>query len=90
VISNDSDAMKEDLDCSSTSSSDDDHDSPIIISSAAHHQNWDNKNSLMRLTLSVDCMVKTTGKTGVEMEAMVGASAAALCIYDMVRTHNIH
>jgi hypothetical protein len=60
-----------------------DNDSPISIS--AHHSD----DSLMRL--SVDCMVKTTGKTGVEMEAMVGASAAALCIYDMVRTtHNTH
>ncbi len=31
----------------------------------------------------IQCRVKTTGKTGVEMEAMSGASIAALTIYDM-------
>jgi molybdenum cofactor biosynthesis protein MoaC len=33
----------------------------------------------------IDCIVKTTGKTGVEMEALVGVSNAALCIYDMLK-----
>jgi len=84
VISSVSDAIKDNPDNSSISRSHGvDSDSPICIS--AHHSD----DSLTRL--SVDCMVKTTGKTGVEMEAMVGASAAALCIYDMVRTtHNAH
>jgi cyclic pyranopterin monophosphate synthase len=31
----------------------------------------------------IQCQVKTTGKTGVEMEAMSGVSIAALTIYDM-------
>ncbi|MBU2702356.1 cyclic pyranopterin phosphate synthase [Sporomusaceae bacterium BoRhaA] len=31
----------------------------------------------------IHCQVKTTGKTGVEMEAISGASVAALTIYDM-------
>ncbi|MBU2701067.1 cyclic pyranopterin phosphate synthase [Sporomusaceae bacterium BoRhaA] len=31
----------------------------------------------------IRCQVKTTGKTGVEMEAMSGVSIAALTIYDM-------
>ncbi|POY36319.1 cyclic pyranopterin monophosphate synthase MoaC [Solitalea longa] len=33
----------------------------------------------------VNCTVKTTGKTGVEMEALTGASVAALTIYDMCK-----
>jgi cyclic pyranopterin monophosphate synthase len=35
--------------------------------------------------VAVDCIVNTTGKTGVEMEALVGASTAALCVYDMLK-----
>jgi cyclic pyranopterin phosphate synthase len=30
-------------------------------------------------------MVKSSGKTGVEMEALVGASTASLTIYDMLK-----
>jgi cyclic pyranopterin phosphate synthase len=33
----------------------------------------------------IRCLVKTFGKTGVEMEALVGVSNAALCIYDMLK-----
>ena len=36
-------------------------------------------------TIAIDCKVKVTGKTGVEMEALTGASAAALTIYDMCK-----
>ena len=37
------------------------------------------------------CEAKTEGKTGVEMEALIGASVAALTIYDMCKalSHNI-
>ena len=35
--------------------------------------------------LRVCCEVATTGKTGVEMEAMTGVSVAALTIYDMCK-----
>lgn len=37
------------------------------------------------------CTVKTVGQTGVEMEALTGASMAALCIYDMCKalSHDI-
>jgi cyclic pyranopterin phosphate synthase len=38
--------------------------------------------------LVVRCEVATTGKTGVEMEAMTGASVAALTIYDMCKAMN--
>jgi cyclic pyranopterin phosphate synthase len=33
----------------------------------------------------IKCTVKTNGKTGVEMEALTGASVAALTIYDMCK-----
>jgi len=33
----------------------------------------------------IDCLAKTTGKTGVEMEALTGATLAALTIYDMCK-----
>jgi cyclic pyranopterin phosphate synthase len=36
--------------------------------------------------LRITCEVKTNGKTGVEMEALVGASITALTIYDMVKS----
>ena len=35
--------------------------------------------------LSIDCEVRCSGKTGVEMEALVGASVAALTCYDMLK-----
>ena len=37
-------------------------------------------------SLKVECIVKTFGKTGVEMEAMAGASVSALTIYDMCKS----
>ncbi len=47
--------------------------------------------------LTIRCEVSTCGKTGVEMEAMTGASVAALTVYDMckalnkaIRIHNLH
>lgn len=39
----------------------------------------------------IDCTASVTAKTGVEMEALVGASVAALTIYDMCKalSHDI-
>lgn len=39
----------------------------------------------------VDCIVRVTAKTGVEMEALTGASVAALTVYDMCKalSHDI-
>lgn len=37
------------------------------------------------LLVTVECEVRTTFKTGVEMEALVGASTVALTIYDMCK-----
>lgn len=41
--------------------------------------------------VEIDCTVKVTHRTGVEMEALTGASVAALTIYDMVKaiSHDI-
>jgi cyclic pyranopterin phosphate synthase len=41
--------------------------------------------------LHVDCVCKVNGQTGVEMEALVGVSVAALTIYDMCKalSHDI-
>lgn len=41
--------------------------------------------------IQIDCIVKVTSKTGVEMEALTGASAAALTVYDMCKamSHDI-
>jgi len=36
-------------------------------------------------TVVIRCRVETVGPTGVEMEAMTGASVAALTLYDMVK-----
>jgi cyclic pyranopterin phosphate synthase len=36
-------------------------------------------------SITVTVTVKSSGKTGVEMEALVGASAACLTIYDMLK-----
>jgi len=41
--------------------------------------------------LEISCRVRVTGKTGVEMEALTGASIAALTVYDMCKalSHDI-
>ncbi|MFT5999596.1 MAG: cyclic pyranopterin phosphate synthase [Neolewinella sp.] len=42
-------------------------------------------------SMKIECKVKTVGRTGVEMEALHGASIAALTIYDMCKamSHDI-
>lgn len=35
--------------------------------------------------LNITCMVRTTHRTGVEMEALTGATVAALTVYDMCK-----
>ena len=41
-------------------------------------------------TVRVRCTVGISGKTGVEMEALTGASVAALTIYDMCKAASRH
>ena len=36
-------------------------------------------------SLRIDCKVRTTHRTGVEMEALTGATVAALTVYDMCK-----
>lgn len=38
----------------------------------------------------IECLAKITSKTGVEMEALTGASVAALTIYDMCKAFSHH
>lgn len=44
-----------------------------------------------QLELVIDCTTTITAKTGIEMEALVGASIAALTVYDMCKalSHDI-
>ena len=53
--------------------------------------NCDVQISLSGSEAVVDCRCKVTHKTGVEMEALTGASVAALTIYDMCKalSHDI-
>jgi cyclic pyranopterin phosphate synthase len=38
-----------------------------------------------RNAVDIEAMVKTTGRTGVEMEALTAVSVAALTVYDMCK-----
>ena len=55
---------------------------PLSLSGVDVHFHW---LSGENYTLSIEATVKTTGKTGVEMEALTAASAAVLTIYDMCK-----
>lgn len=52
---------------------------PLMLTSVDISFQFDEENS----RIIIEARVKTTGKTGVEMEAMTAASIAALTIYDM-------
>ena len=52
---------------------------PLLLSKV------DVKASLKKDCVLVESTVKTTGQTGVEMEALTGASVALLTIYDMCK-----
>jgi cyclic pyranopterin monophosphate synthase len=53
---------------------------PLPLSSVEVHFNWQSD------ALRVEAEARTTAQTGVEMEAMVAASIAALTIYDMTKS----
>ena len=53
----------------------------ILLSSAKIEFETDDKNNLIKIKSTV----KTTGKTGVEMEALMMVSVAGLTIYDMCK-----
>ncbi|CQR70883.1 Cyclic pyranopterin monophosphate synthase accessory protein [Sporomusa ovata DSM 2662] len=52
---------------------------PLMLTSVDIEFEMDELNSC----IIIRCQVKTTGKTGVEMEAINGVSIAAMTIYDM-------
>ena len=53
---------------------------PLALDSCTVSIELNNKQEV-----EIICRVKTSGKTGVEMEALTGASVAALTIYDMCK-----
>lgn len=54
---------------------------PVSLTNAAVDFSLDRQNC----EITVTCTAKTRGQTGVEMEAMTGASVALLTIYDMCK-----
>ncbi|KQZ55922.1 MULTISPECIES: cyclic pyranopterin monophosphate synthase MoaC [unclassified Lysobacter] len=53
---------------------------PLPIDGCRIVIDWFDENSLR-----IDCTVRTTHRTGVEMEALTGATVAALTVYDMCK-----
>jgi cyclic pyranopterin phosphate synthase len=54
---------------------------PLPLDVVDVHFSWDADGALL-----IEAQASTTSKTGVEMEAMVAASVAALTIYDMCKS----
>ena len=54
---------------------------PILIDGISVEFDLDEENSMVEITSKVD----STGKTGVEMEALTATAVAALTIYDMCK-----
>ena len=54
---------------------------PILIDGVSIEFNLDEENSTVEITATVE----STGKTGVEMEAMTATAVTALTIYDMCK-----
>jgi len=53
---------------------------PIPLENCKISIDWGSKNEVV-----IDCAVRATHKTGVEMEALTGAMTAALTVYDMCK-----
>ena len=53
---------------------------PLPIDGCRFAIDWDGDDALR-----IECTVKTTHRTGVEMEALTGATLAALTVYDMCK-----
>ena len=60
---------------------------PISLSSVNCHLELNESD----YAVEIQCQAKTFGSTGVEMEALTGATVAALTVYDMCKavTHDI-
>jgi cyclic pyranopterin phosphate synthase len=59
---------------------------PIALEDCKIAIDWGGANDVI-----IECSVRATHKTGVEMEALTGATTAALTVYDMCKalTHGI-
>ena len=57
---------------------------PLPLTGIDVQFNWQ-INDNTTYTLNITAIVSTTGKTGVEMEALTAASATALTVYDMTK-----
>ena len=55
---------------------------PLALSGIDINFRWETQDTYI---LHIECTVKTKGLTGVEMEALTGASVTALTIYDMTK-----
>jgi len=53
---------------------------PLPIDGVKFAVGWSNERDLI-----IECSVRTTHRTGVEMEALTGATVAALTVYDMCK-----
>ncbi len=53
---------------------------PLPIDDCQIHIDWGENRSVL-----IECAVRTRYRTGVEMEALTGASVAALTVYDMCK-----
>src|SRR5436190_2173209 len=67
-----------------------DRDTPSMSSSALTHLDAQGRAHMVEVdadagTVSVTTTARVHARTGVEMEAMVGCAAGALCVYDMVK-----
>lgn len=56
---------------------------PLPLTGTDVSFNW--KENETSVTLNIQASVSTTGKTGVEMEALTAASVVALTVYDMTK-----
>lgn len=58
---------------------------PILIEKCMLDFAMENAGTVPGGTVLIRCTVATSGKTGVEMEALTGAGIAALTVYDMCK-----
>lgn len=58
---------------------------PLMLNGVDISFDWFVDEPREEYVLSIAATVKTTGKTGVEMEALTAASATALTVYDMCK-----
>ena len=54
---------------------------PVPLEDCSIEVDWNEAGELV-----IDCSVRATHKTGVEMEALTGAAVAALTVYDMCKS----